>query len=148
MQNNIWLVLAVVVVVLVVAVSLRPASVIETDDYIWVERGTTVIPGFAIGIPTSQTEFQAIKVRRADVTLKHSEVLDGISIILHRRTDTVLLLAMKAPRSGAVILAVDQRLKDYVWRLAEMLGLGDGGADHERSTQGYWVLIFYGQQQE
>lgn len=132
--------LAVFVLILAVLTAQRP-TIIETDDYTWKEQKATVIPGFAIGIPTSAVEFQAIRVRVAEVVLKRDV---DVSVLVEGKKDAVLLLTVKSPTMGLLMLAVDKRLKDYVHAIAASFGLDDYSPDKTITTGRHIVLLFYG----
>lgn len=146
MNNTLLLLLVIVTVGLVLYALAQPPTVVETEHYVWAERGALVIPGFILGIPTSQIEFQAVRVRKVDVLVKHGPLLDNLEFWFDQRKDMVLLLTVEHTdgKSGAVILAVQERLKAYAANILEYVGLGPPERAHTVASSGYHIFVFYG----
>lgn len=146
MNDTLLFLLVLVTVGLILFVLAQPAQIIENEDFRWEERGILVIPGFLIGIPASQIEFQAIRVRKVDITVNRGQLLDKLNVWLDDKRDLVLLLTAKTAdkKQGALVLAVSERLKDYVTKIMAQLGLGSESADVQSRSGAYLVFVFYG----
>jgi hypothetical protein len=150
MSNNttLWLiVLAVVLVGVLAALALQPKLVYDSPELTVYSSGKVTVPGVLIGVPTSQVEFAAITVIKAQAFVHQGDFLTVLFQYIQLSKAQGLLIEAESDdgKAGALILAIDARLRDYAQKLAEFLGLGDGTPSQTLTVGKFHVLVFIGE---
>jgi hypothetical protein len=150
MGNNttLWLiVLAVVLVGVLAALALQPKLLYDSPELTVYSSGKVTVPGVLIGVPADKVEFAAITVIKAQAFVHQGDFLTVLFQYIQASKAQGLLLEAESDdgKAGALILAIDARLRDYAQKLAEFLGLGDGTPSQTATVGKFYVLVFVGE---
>ena len=149
MGNNttLWLVVLVVVLVgVLAALALQPKLVYDSPELTVYNSGKVTIPGVLIGVPTGQVEFATITVIKAQAFVHQGDFIAVLFQYIQQSKAQGLLIEAESDdgKAGALILAIDARLRDYAQKLAEFLGLGDSAPSQAVTIGKFYALIFAG----
>jgi hypothetical protein len=147
MNNNttLWLIVFVVVIVgLLAALALQPKLVYDSPELTVYNSGKVTIPGVLIGVPTDKVEFAAITVVKAHAFVHQGDLLTALLKYIQQSKAQGLLIEAESDdgKAGALILAIDARLRDYAQKLAELLGLGESAPSQTATVGKFYVLVF------
>jgi hypothetical protein len=147
-NTTLWLiVLAVVLIGVLAALALQPKLVYDSPELTVYSAGKVTVPGVLIGVPTSQVEFAAITVIKAQAFVHQGDFLAVLFQYIQSSKAQGLLIEAESDdgKAGALILAIDARLRNYAQKLVEFLGLGDGAPSQTVTIGKFYVLIFAGE---
>jgi hypothetical protein len=150
MNNNttLWLIVFVVVLVgVLAALALQPRLLYDSPELTVYSSGKVTVPGVLIGVPIRQVEFATITVVKAQAFVHQGDFLTVLFKYIQQSKAQGLLIEAKSDdgKAGALILAIDARLRDYAQKLAEFLGLGDNTPSRTVTIGKFDVLIFVGE---
>jgi hypothetical protein len=150
MSNNttLWLIVFVVVLVgVLAALALQPKLLYDSPELTVYSSGKVTVPGVLIGVPTDKVEFAAITVIKAQAFVHQGDFLTVLFQYIQSSKAQGLLLEAESDdgKAGAIILAIDARLRDYAQKLAEFLGLGESAPSQTAAVGKFHVLVFVGE---
>jgi hypothetical protein len=149
MSNNTTLLLIVLAVVLVgvlAALALQPKLMYDSPELTVYSSGKVTVPGVLIGVPTSLVEFATITVVKARAFVHQGDFLTVLFQYIQQSNAQGLLIEAESDdgKAGALILAIDARLRDYAQKLAEFLSLGDSAPSQALTIGRFYLLVFVG----
>jgi hypothetical protein len=147
-NTTLWLiVLAVVLVGVLAALALQPKLVYDSPELTVYSSGKVTVPGVLIGVPTDKVEFAAITVIKSQAFVHRGDFLTVLFKYIQQSKAQGLLIEAESDdgNAGALILAIDARLRDYAQKLAELLGIGDGAPSQTITVGKFYVLVFAGE---
>jgi hypothetical protein len=147
-NTTLWLIVFVVVLVgMLAALALQPKLLYDSSELTVYSSGKVTVPGILLGIPTDKVEFAAITVIKAQAFVHQGDFLAVLFEYIQSSKAQGLLIEAESDdgKAGALILAIDARLRDYAQKLAEILGLGDGAPSQTTTVGKFYVLLFVGE---
>jgi hypothetical protein len=144
-NTTLWLiVLAVVLVGVLAALALQPKLLYDSPGLTVYSSGKVTVPSVLLGIPTDKVEFAAITVIKAQAFVHQGDLLTVLFQYIQSSKAQGLLIEAESDdgKAGALILAIDARLRDYAQKLAEFLGLGESAPSQTAIVGKFYVLLF------
>lgn len=148
MNSNVTLVLLVVAIIVAVGivVLLAAPSCLENATYTVCEYRTVLVPGFSLGVPQEQVEFDTVAIRNVEIaSQKEADVLALAASWLEKQSPSaneLVKLVVKGKDAGAFILAFGSGLKDFSDAIAARYGLR--APDRVMTIGKYYCFVFYG----
>ncbi len=145
MNNWIWLVVALVVVVVLVFAFRGPACQVVDGNSIC--ESVSHVPGIALGIPQGAIASPVVEYRQVEI-VSAGRSPEGVAFWYATQVPSsgARLLHIKVRSrdglAGALVLCLSEELKPFAEKILPALGLGYPSATTQ--ADGFFCLVFYG----